>query len=149
MNDIRLYSWLAYLGAVPFVIPAILILLGYREIALVGDLIYLLTSYGLVIIVFMSGIHWGNYLIKKPAGGVNLFLTSNIITISVWLSFLYLPIGYTLLFYSVAFALLLFLDYYLLIHNLLTKDYFKLRGIVTGMVIFSLLITIATVKNGT
>ena len=149
MNDIRLYSWLAYLGAVPFVIPSMLILLGYREVAIVGDLVYLLTSYGLVIVVFMSGIHWGNYLIKKPANGVNLFLTSNIIAISAWLSFLFFPVVYTLLFYSVAFALLLSLDYYLQTYNLLNKDYFKLRVIVTGIVIFSLLVTIASIKNGT
>lgn len=139
--EIKLYNWLAYFGAMPFVACALLILVGFRDVNLIGDLVSVVNSYGLVIVVFMSGIHWGNYFSEKQINTINLLVTSNIIAILSWLAFLIFPATFTLLFYCVSFSILLLIDRKLLSNSVISKDYYEMRCVVTSIVVISLSLT--------
>lgn len=139
MNESKLYMWLAYSGALPFVFCAALMALGHRHIALAGELPTIINTYSLVIIVFMSGIYWGLYFNGQIYQKIYLLIISNIITILSWLAFLFIGMPIVLLFYSVMFLILLIIDYKLLEENVITQNYFKTRMTVTAIVIASLL----------
>lgn len=139
MNESKLYMWLAYSGALPFVFCAALMALGHRHVALAGELPTIINTYSLVIIVFMSGIYWGLYFNGQIYQKIYLLITSNIITILSWLAFLFISMPIVLLFYSVMFLILLIIDYKLLEENVITQNYFKTRMTVTAIVIASLL----------
>lgn len=139
MNESKLYMWLAYSGALPFVFCAALMALGHRHIALAGELPTIINTYSLVIIVFMSGIYWGLYFNGQIYQKIYLLIISNIITILSWFAFLFIGMPIVLLFYSVMFLILLIIDYKLLEENVITQNYFKTRMTVTAIVIASLL----------
>lgn len=139
MNESKLYMWLAYSGALPFVFCAALMALGHRHIALAGELSTIINTYSLVIIVFMSGIYWGLYFNGQIYQKIYLLIISNIITILSWFAFLFIGMPIVLLFYSVMFLILLIIDYKLLEENVITQNYFKTRMTVTAIVIASLL----------
>ena len=139
MKENKLYMWLAYSGALPFVFCAALMALGHRHVALAGELPTIINTYSLVIIVFMSGIYWGLYLNGQISQNIYLLIISNIITILSWLAFLLISMPIVLLFYSVMFLILLIIDYKLLEENVITQNYFKTRMTVTSIVIASLL----------
>ena len=139
MKENKLYMWLAYYGALPFVFCAALMALGHRHVALAGELPTIINTYSLVIIVFMSGIYWGLYFNGQIYQKIYLLIISNIITILSWLAFLFISMPIVLLFYSVMFLILLIIDYKLLEENVITQNYFKTRMTVTAIVIASLL----------
>lgn len=147
MKKMKLYTWLAYMGATPFIVSAVLILSGIQNVILLGDLVFVVNSYALVIVVFMSGIHWGNYFSYKQPRTINLLLTSNIITVLSWLSFLILPISFVFVFYCIAFILLLLIDMKLFSFNIITKNYLVTRCIVTSIVITSLLLIAVSLQS--
>ncbi len=142
MNQVKQYTLLAYLGTLPFILSAALILFGIEELILLGDLVFVANSYALVIVVFMSGVHWGNYFSDKKSNIINLLLTSNIITVIAWLAFLLTPSPFVLIFYCVAFLFLLLIDIKLFSHNIITKHYLITRYVVTSIVITSLLLIV-------
>jgi hypothetical protein len=89
---------LPYAGTLPFVGGAALQLIGISELPLLGDPRTVASSYGLAIVSFMAGVHWGQHLEGRHAN-VNLLITSNAVTLAAWFGFLLLP--------SAAFSLLL------------------------------------------
>ena len=133
-------TWLACLGTIPFVIGAIFTTLGYQQLFFVGDLALMVESYGLIIVVFMSGVHWGHYLSDKNCHSINLLITSNVITLISWFAFLILSVELILIVYCLAFSILLYIDAKLLSIQVINKPYYKLRLIITTIVILSLLI---------
>lgn len=147
MKSNYLASWLAYLGAIPFVIGAFLIFLGYERVLFINDVVRVVNSYGLIIVVFMAGIHWGNYLSDNRCNSINLLLLSNIITLFSWFSFLFMPAKLSVIVYCLAFSCLLYLDSKLLSLNVISVTYFKLRLVITSIVIASLLLVSFSLFN--
>ena len=61
---------------------ALLPLLGVSSIKLIGSVDYIAAIYALTIVSFMAGVHWGMALDQqRPEWPVNLFLSSNAVTI--------------------------------------------------------------------
>lgn len=141
MNNHHLYAWLAYLGAIPFVLCALLITKNHLHIYSVFSTFDVINSYALVITVFMAGIYWGIFLGSEKTGLRALLPGSNIITVLVWLAYLFLNSPYILLVYFIAFMLLVLIDFRLLKTGIITAYYFKLRCGVTAVVLSSLLLT--------
>jgi hypothetical protein len=81
---------LPYAGALPFIGCAVLQMIGIKEVPLLGNLKTVASSYGLTILSFMAGAHWGQYLEGKRAD-VNLLIASNALTLTAWFGFLLLP----------------------------------------------------------
>lgn len=139
MNKSSLYTFLTYAGALPFIACAIMPMLGMQQINPLGSVENIISSYGLVILAFMAGVHWGTYLFYDTKCPINLFIASNIVVIIAWLSYFNSSIKITLPIYATAFAFLLYVDYRLRQNNIITAHYFKTRMIVSLVVLTSLI----------
>jgi len=142
MQSRQLTLRLALLGALPFAAFSVLLALGVRQIPWLGNVSELLSSYSLVIAVFMCGIHWGQYLQQNDQQFVNLFLVSNILTVLLWFAYLLVPVRLFLIFALIVFIAILLIDTRLLARSLITASYFKTRLIVTSVVGVFLLLAI-------
>jgi len=125
-------------GAIPFALSALLGLLGISQLPLLGALQPIVASYGLVILSFMAGVHWGQ-VINRPDWH-QLLIISNMITLSGWFAFL--TANTTLLWcvLMMGFCALLLVDRRLLSVGLINQAYWRLRLVVTAIVIASLFV---------
>jgi len=139
----RIYSILTYAGALPFIACALLPLIGVRAIQQIGSVDYIAAVYALTIVSFMAGVHWGMALDQqRTEWPVNLFLSSNAVTIMAWLAFLTTTPKITLIMGILAFLYLLWVDERLYSLNLLTAHYLQTRRRVTALVVISLLMVV-------
>lgn len=128
---------LIYAGAFPFMAGAFLLATGFTDLPLLGQIDEALAAYGLVIVIFLTGIHWGQQLsLGRLATG--LFLASNFIAILIWLAWLILPTRYFIVFLAVPLIALLAIDRNLFCTGILERKYFQSRTIVTTTVILCL-----------
>ncbi len=134
MQENRLYTLLTYAGALPFVLCALLPLVGIEEWENVGTFEYIARLYGLAIVSFVAGSHWGTYLYNRESSPANLFLTSNAVVLAAWFAFLFTIPVLTEFVLLLSFLYLLFVDYNLYKANLITAYYFRMRANVTLVV---------------
>ena len=144
MIDSKQYAVLAYAGTLPFIACAILPWIGMPLIAGIGSCAYIAAAYGVAIVSFMAGIHWGTFLYQADSLPVNLLLTSNAITVAVWLAFILTPVAVSIAVIAAAFVLLLAVDFRLARAGLLTPDYLRTRRNVTLIVLAMLMLTIGS-----
>lgn len=140
----RLYAWLAYAGAIPFVACALLPLAGIDELPVIGSLQYLAASYAIVIVSFMAGSQWGHALADPAGPQAAVLLGSNAVTLTAWIAFLLAPLALILTVCAAAFAVLLLVDYRLRRGGAHAAAYLRTRRNVTTLVILSLGLTILT-----
>lgn len=134
----RLYAWLAYAGALPFVACALLPVTGIVELPLLGSLQAVAGSYAIVIVSFMAGTHWGHALADPAGPRPGLLLVSNAVTLAAWFAFLLAPLPLVLVVCAAAFALLLLVDYRLRRSGTHARTYLRTRRNVTTIVIVAL-----------
>ena len=143
MQDTRTYTALAMAGTIPFIACALLPLLGYDSLPYLGPLDELVASYGLAIVCFLAGTHWGSYLSGSSAGSLNLFVISNAIFLAVWFAYVgaggKLAIGVQIL----AFLSLLFIDLRLRAGDVLSAGYMRVRTVATLIAVGALLMVVA------
>ncbi|WP_201583480.1 DUF3429 domain-containing protein [Psychrobacter jeotgali] len=134
--------YLTFAGAIPFVVCAILITIGIDAVIALGTTAEILSAYGLVIVSFMAGAHWGNHLSLADSNpwALKLPIYSNIVAILLWLGFLSLSKEGFLWLLVVGFLVLLMIDYSLNQANIISAQYFKVRKYVTLIVIISLIV---------
>jgi hypothetical protein len=125
-------------GATPFAVPALLYLFGINQLPLLGALQPIVASYGLVILSFMAGVHWGQVI--HQARWHQLLIISNVITLSGWFAFLTANITLLWCVLMLGFVALLLVDRRLLAADLITQVYWQLRVLVTAIVVASLLV---------
>ena len=139
--DSNLYRLLTYKGALPFVACAILPIIGISQLPLVGEVALIAKSYGLLILSFLCGIHWGTYLYKAQSAPFNLFITSNVIVVSVWIVSLILSVQMSLIVLVIGFGVLLLIEAKVHKVGLITQRYFTMRRNVSLLVMACLMIT--------
>lgn len=144
MNNQSLYTLLAIAGAAPFLACAVLPLTGTDSISPFGPLDRLAGIYGLAIISFLAGAHWATELYAQNRTTLNLFVLSNAILLIAGGALITAGIKVALLAQVAAFATLLWIDFRLLGSGTLTRDYFRIRGVVTTLVIASLATIVLT-----
>ena len=133
---------LIYAGCLPFIAGALLLAGNVHSLPVLGEVELIMATYGLVISVFLTGIHWGQQLsLGKATKG--LFIASNILALALWLAWLLLPTQMFLVFLSAPLLIILVLDAGLLRSGILNTAYFRSRVIITSVVILSLLSTAA------
>ncbi|MAV87025.1 MAG: DUF3429 domain-containing protein [Rhodospirillaceae bacterium] len=137
---------LIYMGAIPFVIGSILLVLGFEEILYLGRLEWIIGSYGLVICSFIAGVHWGQFIQGVDLVKINLPLTSNSIVLLAWFLFLILNSVYFFYILILLFFVLLAIDYQLFKLDRISLNYIKCRAIVTTAVNTALLISGITIN---
>jgi len=140
MQDRKLYTLLTLAGTLPFIACALLLLSGIDSISPLGNLDALANSYGLAIICFLSGAHWGTYLSGQFAGSLNLFAISNAIFLTVWFAFIGANLAWAIAIQAIAFLLLLVIDYRLREGGAISAHYFRIRGVATVIAVVALLI---------
>jgi hypothetical protein len=145
MESRKLYPILTYAGMLPFIGCALMPLVGLQELWNLGSYDYIAASYGLAIVCFLCGVHWGTYLYNRATAPDNLFITSNVIVVACWFAFLMAAQAVTLFVLVLAFLCLLFIDYRLLKVGQLTDYYFRMRATATVIAVLALVIIIALV----
>ncbi len=145
MESRKLYPLLTYAGVLPFVGCALMPFIGLQELWNLGSYDHIAAAYGLAIVCFLCGAHWGTYLYHRERAPDNLFITSNVIVVACWFAFLMAAKAATLFVLILAFLCLLVIDYRLLKAGLLTDYYFRMRSIATIIAVVALAIIIASV----
>jgi len=136
-NTSRSAQILTYAGLIPFALLSFAVVLELDSF----DFDLALRSYGVAIISFLCGIHWGIYLLASDKCPRNLLLISNTITLVAYSSILF-PFGnINYITQSFCLAILLELDYELLKKDVLPVWYFNLRRNASCIVILLLLMT--------
>ncbi len=143
MQDTRVYTALALAGTIPFIAGALLPVLGHDALPFLGSLDQLLASYGLAIVCFLAGAHWGTYLSGRCAESLNLFVISNAIFLAVWFAYVGTDVKTAIGVQIFAFVALLLTDRRLRIDDVISAVYFRVRSTATLIAIVSLLIVIA------
>ena len=144
MKPPKLYFGLAVAGTLPFVACALLPLLGIQSIPILGRLDELASAYGLAIVCFLAGAHWGNYLLARDDMPFNLFLTSNVIFLFAWFAYVGASLTWAIIAQLVALLVLLVIDYRLKIGSVVSGDYFGARLAATIIAAASLLTILFT-----
>ena len=145
MESRELYPLLTYAGVLPFVGCALMPFVGLPELWNLGSYDHIAAAYGLAIVCFLCGAHWGTYLYHRVKAPDNLYVTSNVIVVACWFAFLMAAKAITLFVLILAFLCLLVIDYRLLKAGLLTDYYFRMRTIATVIAVVALAVVIATV----
>jgi hypothetical protein len=143
MQDTKLYTTLALAGTIPFIASALLPVLGHYSLPYLGPLDQLVASYGLAIVCFLAGAHWGTYLSGRSAGSLNLFVISNVIFLAVWFAYVGAGVKTAIAIQIVAFLILLFIDLRLRTGDVISAKYLRVRTGATMIAVASLLIVIA------
>lgn len=142
MQDTKLYTALALAGTIPFVASAVLPLLGYPALPYLGSMDQLVASYGLAIVCFLAGVHWGTYLLGRSAGSLNLFVLSNVLFLAAWFAYIGGGVRIALGAQIIVFLALLWIDFRLQSAEVISAKYFRVRGLATLIAVISLLIVI-------
>lgn len=138
----KIYPYLTYAGTLPFILCAICFVFDVKNIPLLGETYQVLSIYGLVISSFMAGSHWGQHLnFDNNKWKFFLPIFSNMSAILLWIAFLVLPFKVLLVVFAMLFLALLFVDKKLLQSNLISAEYFRVRCLVTKIVVLTLIIS--------
>ena len=141
--DIRpVYSALAFAGALPFLACALPLAAGVTAVSPFGSLAEIANSYGLAIICFLAGIHWSVYLGNQDDPPFNLLLSSNVVFLFVWITYILGGTDISLLSQIAALIALLLIDRSLANAALISPHYFRTRLVVTSVAASSLFIIV-------
>lgn len=139
---IRQYSSFVLAGAIPFIAAAALILNGVENVGPLRSVTESLVAYGLAIVSFVAGTHWGIFLQFKASAPSNLFVSSNAAVLVPWLTFVVASIDTTLIALFLTFVFLVLIESRLYKSNLVTRPYFHMRVAATIIVGVSLLLVL-------
>ena len=134
-----LVATLTLSGAIPFIACAVW---AWRLWALPFDPAYVAVVYGAVILSFLGGIHWGLFLQPKvPKAWV--IVSSIVLTLLGWMSVLLFSNGPgdICIFQALCFLMALWIDNDLRANGFISEPFFRLRQIITAIVVPSLLVT--------
>ena len=144
MNDdaerkkIKLTSTLTYAGAIPFVLAAFCMYWDFERLPIIGDVQKIIDLYGLVIVVFIAGSHWGVSVNLFEKQRIFLMIISNLFTLIALVSYIWLisiPFQLSLM---IILLMLLVIDYWLYFKGINSQNYVLTRLIVSIIVIISL-----------
>lgn len=137
LTSVPLARVLPLAGALPFLLGAALLTFNVPVLPVLGPVQVLVSAYGLAIVSFMAGVHWGQHM-SGVSCPWNLLLTSNAATLIAWLSFVFMPPAWFAGVLAFLFLILLRIDQMLAGANAIDHNYFRTRVVVTGLVVLSL-----------
>jgi Protein of unknown function (DUF3429) len=138
-NRSPLQRALMYAGTLPFIAGAVLLPIGVTQVTWLGNIKAAVLAYGLTIVSFMAGVHWGQYLAGVRTQ-VNLLVSSNVATLAAWFGFLLLPPFYFAVLLIILFIVLNAIDGHLRAAGSIDVAYASARRNVTGIVCLALLV---------
>jgi Protein of unknown function (DUF3429) len=138
-DNTNLLRLLPIAGAIPFIAGALALAFGIRDLFVFGSVQAAVLSYALLIVSFMSGVHWGQHL-SGARTRVNLLISSNIAALAAWFGFLLLPKSAFCVLLTVLFIVLNSIDGHLHEQGVIDSRYKQMRNYVTAATCVSLLI---------
>ncbi len=140
----RVANFLACAGTIPFVVAAIILLFGnmlglgmLRPLAAQG-----ITTYAAIIVSFLGGIQWGLGIAtyeQQPQTARSLFTLSVVPSLLAW-AMLFLPASTSRIVVAIFLVgFVWIIDSLLYLQKVIPPWFFKLRCIVSGVVIVSLI----------
>lgn len=138
MKSQPLSHLLAFSGAIPFIVSALLLAFGITTLPMLGSAATVINAYGLAIVAFMAGCHWGIHLSRDDKWATLLPIISNAVTLIAWFAYLLFSVRISLLIMAACFLALLLVDAKLRTAHLITQDYYQVRAWVSKIVILSL-----------
>ena len=141
---IRRYDIFMLAGTIPFVAAAVAALAGIDSIWNVPSVTAAVVAYGLAIVSFVAGTHWGLYLQYRGSAPINLFVSSNAAVLVPWLTFVVASTESTLVALVLTFLFLAFVDWRLARANLVETAYLRLRLTATAIVCIALVSFLVT-----
>ena len=142
MTNSRLYTILAFAGTVPFLACALLIVLRIEAMLPLGPLDALASSYAMVIVSFLAGIHWATELYQERRTQLSLFVTSNVVLLFVWFAYVLVPMLWQLLSQALALVVLLLIDRQLQRQAIISSHYLRTRLAATILAAGSLIVIV-------
>lgn len=130
---------LAYLGTLPFAAGFLLPLLGMTQLPVLGDVPQAALLYGVVIVSFMAGVHWGQHLSRPEQVPAFFLLASNAVALTAWFAAWLLPLAGAYAVLAGLFVVLWALDVRWARALALPQSYLQMRGRVTTIVTILLL----------
>jgi hypothetical protein len=137
----KIYTYLSYAGALPFFFCALCFIGDIHILPLLGHTDKVLSGYSLVIASFMAGSHWGQHLSLIGKWGIYLPAFSNINAILLWISYIIFSFKILLFIFIVSFLVLLLIDKILFEEDLISRDYYRTRCLVSLIAVSSLIIS--------
>jgi|TARA_B110000977_G_scaffold43147_1_gene58411 hypothetical protein len=147
MDRDRTTALLAHAGVIPFIACTLMISFQIETVIVGLSWLDILLSYSLVIISFMSGVHWGQSLDLDQRRSSQLFIMSNICSLSAWFSYLLLSQKLALLLHALIFCLLWLIDRNLKHSKLISTHYYLLRRRISVIVVTCLLSQTLVIAN--
>jgi hypothetical protein len=138
MHARRLYSALALAGTLPFAGCA---LIALSDVALPWLPVAphdIVNAYGIGILSFLAGIHWGTYLYRADECPVNLMVSSNLLFLVAWFGFVFTGPQVATAILIAVFVALLAVDDRLRRCALIDNHYFRIRFTATVVAVLSL-----------
>ncbi len=130
---------LTWLGALPFVGLTLLLYVSIESIPGIGPTQFALTSYALMIVVFMAGTHWGQSLRTDPMRRQMLFVASNVLALGMWFAYVLAPDRIVLLIGAATLVVLFLIECLFATALDIDPEYLSLRAQVTGVASLSLM----------
>lgn len=133
-----LSKYLTYLGTIPFIGISYLLTskTGDHRIELFSfDFETIISIYTISIVSFIAGSHWGYK--ANSTNSIMIPLSSNLIVLAVWISYLFLFFELFLYVSSTLLVLLLVVDKLMFEASVINKNYLKHRVIATSIVLLS------------
>lgn len=139
-NQKQLAMLLMCIGAVPFIVLALLTMVAEAAQFLPAAPALMLHIYAVIIASFVAGLHWGVHFCKRT--GDSVYIHSSLIALLLWLSMLAAgtAIGLTLVLFG--FIFLWIIEYRFSLQRVTTAWFWRLRSSVTAVVSGCLLIAI-------
>lgn len=139
-NQKQLATTLVVFGTVPFVILTVLIITASTALSLPASPALMLHVYGVIIASFVAGLHWGIHFCKRTSDSVYLY--SSIIALLLWCSMWAAGSTTGLALVMLGFILLWLEEYRLSVQRVTTAWFWKLRTIVTAVVVLCLALSV-------
>ncbi len=139
-NQKQLATILVVLGALPFVILTVLIITDNSSLLLPASPPLMLHVYGVIIASFVAGLHWGIHFCKRTSDCVYLYSSSIALLLccSMWAAGSMAGLALVLL----GFLLLWVEEYRLSVQRVTTAWFWKLRSIVTAVVVMCMALAV-------
>ena len=134
----QLYTTLALAGTLPFAACALLAVSGLSLPWLTVAPHDIVNAYGLGILSFLAGSHWGTYLYRSNESPINLMIASNLLFLAAWFAFVFAGRSFATATQIAVFVALLAVDDQLRRGALIDSHYFRVRSAATLVAVLSL-----------
>ena len=143
-KKLKLVSVLTYAGSLPFIIASILMYWDLERFSLFGDVEKIINLYGLIIVVFIAGSHWGLSFQLSRNHQIFLKILSNFLTLLIFTAYVWFTNIPFQIWLILTLFILLGLDYWLYFKGINSQEYVLMRLIVSIIVIISLYVVFSS-----